>query len=860
MSILVRKNKKTGPAGRTKSKKATQAASILKDSRIPKLIGVTLILVGVFALVSGISYLFTWKIDQDKILNYPFSALGEGDLVVANWLGRLGAVVGNALIYWGFGITSLVLPVLVIGFGLRKLVGAGLQTWYMRAGKSILFMVYFSMLLGFLLSSMNFPWGGAFGESTSTWLSKFMGSTGVALGLLFILIAAIIIQFNPSTKVEGEFLSMPDMKMPSWKLSLADLGLDFFRKRTPSAVETEIIAPEDEEIIKEDAPAHRGILQPGFLDRFLKKNPKAEEEKIPLDDDLDDLDDLELEVIEDDEDDELVTTKPELEIQGLPDTTEISDSFSDGHIPSTFSGVQDKVFLMDQENNDHSEPYDPTLELSSFVPPELELLLEYPDEKIQIDRAEVEANKDQIIETLLNYKIEITKIRATIGPTVTLYEIIPKPGIRISRIKNLEDDIALSLSALGIRIIAPIPGKGTIGIEVPNKRKQIVSLKEVLASEKFTHGKMDLPIALGKTISNEVFVADLAKMPHLLIAGATGQGKSVGINTVLMSLLYRKHPSQLKLVLIDPKKVELFPYSKLANHFLAFLPDQKEPIVTETKKVIYTLNSLCIEMDDRYDLLKKAHARNLKEYNEKFVNRQLNPLKGHRFMPFIVLVIDEFADLIMTAGKEVEMPIARLAQLARAVGIHLIIATQRPSVNIITGVIKANFPARLAYKVASKVDSRTILDMGGAEQLIGQGDMLLSIGSNMIRLQCAFVDTPEVETVINHISEQKGYPEPYYLPEFVGDDEPIAGADGMTFSELDDMFEDAARLIIQNQHGSTSMIQRRLKLGYNRAGRIMDQLEAVGVVGPADGSKPRDVLMYTETDLDSLLMKIRTKN
>jgi S-DNA-T family DNA segregation ATPase FtsK/SpoIIIE len=443
---------------------------------------------------------------------------------------------------------------------------------------------------------------------------------------------------------------------------------------------------------------------------------------------------------------------------------------------------------------------------------------------------------------------------------VTLYEIIPKPGIRISKIKNLEDDIALSLSALGIRIIAPIPGKGTIGIEVPNKKKQIVSLKEVLTSDKFISGKMDLPIALGKTISNEVFVADLAKMPHLLIAGATGQGKSVGINTVLMSLLYRKHPSQLKLVLIDPKKVELFPYAKLENHFLAFLPDQKEPIVTETKKVIYTLNSLCIEMDDRYDLLKKAHARNLKEYNEKFVNRQLNPLKGHRFMPFIVLVIDEFADLIMTAGKEVEMPIARLAQLARAVGIHLIIATQRPSVNIITGVIKANFPARLAYKVASKVDSRTILDMGGAEQLIGQGDMLLSIGSNMIRLQCAFVDTPEVEAVINHISDQKGYPEPYYLPEYVGDDEPIQGGSGMTYAELDDMFEDAARLVIQNQHGSTSMIQRRLKLGYNRAGRIMDQLQAVGVVGPAEGSKPRDVLMFTEHDLEGLLLRMRTKN
>lgn len=430
--------------------------------------------------------------------------------------------------------------------------------------------------------------------------------------------------------------------------------------------------------------------------------------------------------------------------------------------------------------------------------------------------------------------------------------------MRISRIKNLEDDIALSLSALGIRIIAPIPGRGTIGIEVPNKRKQIVSLKEVLMSEKFKRAKMDLPIALGKTISNEVFVADLAKMPHLLMAGATGQGKSVGINTVLMSLLYKKHPSQVKLVLIDPKKVELFPYVKLDQHFLAFLPGQDEAITTETNKVIHVLNSLCIEMDNRYSLLKEAHARNIREYNEKFVQRKLNPQKGHRFMPFIILVIDEFADLIMTAGKEIELPIGRLAQLARAVGIHLIIATQRPSVNIITGVIKANFPARVAFKVASKVDSRTILDGGGADQLIGRGDMLLSVGGDMIRLQCAFVDTPEVEEVIDFIAKQRGYPEPYWLPEFHGDDE-VHGATGLKVSDLDEMFEDAARLIVQSQHGSTSMIQRRLKLGYNRAGRIMDQLEAMGVVGPSEGSKPREVLIYSEVELDRYLEDLMKK-
>jgi len=866
MSIFVPKNKKTGPTGRSKPKKGAQKASFIRDQRFPKLIGITLVLLGVFVLVAGASYVFTWKEDQDKILNNPFSALGEGDLILANWLGRLGAVTGNALIYWGFGISSLVIPVLVIGFGLRKFVGAGLQTWYSRAGKSILAMVYLSMLLAFMFSWTHFPWGGAFGESTTMWLSKFMGFFGVLMSLLFVLVATIIVQFNPTIQWKGEFLSFPNLKMPEWKMSLSELGLDILKKKkTDPAVADETLEEEleegdeeeeIEEVEEDEIEEGEETLQPGFLKRFRKANPTEETE-----DESDDIDALELD-LEDFEVESLepANEDPELEINGLHDRAAIADTFAESHVPPTFSGVQDKVFLMDQEHSEHSEPYDPTLELSSFEPPILELLQEYSDGNIQIDRAEVEANKDQIIETLLNYKIEITKIRATIGPTVTLYEIIPKPGIRISKIKNLEDDIALSLSALGIRIIAPIPGKGTIGIEVPNKKKQIVSLKEVLASDKFITGKMDLPIALGKTISNEVFVADLAKMPHLLIAGATGQGKSVGINTVLMSLLYRKHPSQLKLVLIDPKKVELFPYAKLANHFLAFLPDQKEPIVTETKKVIYTLNSLCIEMDDRYDLLKKAHARNLKEYNEKFVNRHLNPLKGHRFMPFIVLVIDEFADLIMTAGKEVEMPISRLAQLARAVGIHLIIATQRPSVNIITGVIKANFPARLAYKVASKVDSRTILDMGGAEQLIGQGDMLLSIGSNMIRLQCAFVDTPEVEAVIDHISDQRGYPEPYYLPEYVGDDEPIQGGDGVTYAELDDMFEDAARLVIQNQHGSTSMIQRRLKLGYNRAGRIMDQLQSVGVVGPAEGSKPRDVLMFTESDLDGLIQRMRTKN
>jgi DNA segregation ATPase FtsK/SpoIIIE, S-DNA-T family len=499
------------------------------------------------------------------------------------------------------------------------------------------------------------------------------------------------------------------------------------------------------------------------------------------------------------------------------------------------------------------EPYDPKLDLKGYQYPGLDLLETHGSEKIVTDAAELESNKNQIINTLKNYDIHIQRISATVGPTVTLYEIVPAPGVRISRIKNLEDDIALSLAALGIRIIAPIPGKGTIGIEVPNVRKTIVSMRTLLASEKFQNTNFSLPIAIGKKIDNELFVVDLASMPHLLMAGATGQGKSVGINAVLVSLLYKKHPSQLKLVLVDPKKVELSLYRAIEKHFLAKLPGEDESIITDTKKVVHTLNALCIEMDNRYDLLKEAGVRNIKEYNEKFIRRRLNPEKGHQFLPFIVLVIDEFADLIMTAGKEIEMPIARLAQLARAVGIHLIIATQRPSVNIITGTIKANFPSRVAFKVSSKIDSRTILDAGGAEQLIGKGDMLISHNGELIRLQCAFVDTPEVERVCEAIGEQRGYPEAFLLPEYV-DEKEIENRD-FDVNDRDNLFDEAARLIVHHQQGSTSLIQRRMKLGYNRAGRLMDQLEQAGVVGPNQGSKPRDVLVKTEMDLQELLAR-----
>ena len=498
-----------------------------------------------------------------------------------------------------------------------------------------------------------------------------------------------------------------------------------------------------------------------------------------------------------------------------------------------------------------SKPYDPILDLRDYKYPVLDLLANHGSDKIVQDANELENNKNQIISTLRNYDIEIQKIYATVGPTVTLYEIIPAAGVRISRIKNLEDDIALSLAALGIRIIAPIPGKGTIGIEVPNAKKSVVSMKTLLSSEKFQNNYFSLPIAIGKKIDNENFIVDLASMPHLLMAGATGQGKSVGLNAILVSLLYKKHPSQLKFVLVDPKKVELSIYKTIENHFLAKLPGEEDAIITDTKKVVHTLNALCIEMDNRYDLLKEAGCRNIKEYNEKFVSRKLNPEKGHQFLPFIVLVVDEFADLIMTAGKEVEMPIARLAQLARAVGIHLIIATQRPSVNIITGTIKANFPARIAFKVSSKIDSRTILDAGGAEQLIGKGDMLISYNGDIVRLQCAFVDTPEVDKIVDFIGEQRGYPQAFLLPEYI-DEKEMEGKD-FDMGDKDALFEDAARLIVASQVGSTSLLQRRMKLGYNRAGRLMDQLEAAGIVGGNQGSKARDVLVKTEADLQQLL-------
>lgn len=819
------------------------------DERIPKLFGAILLFFAAYMTIAFTSYLFTWAEDQDSVLRFSWSLLFMSEMEMANWLGRLGAIVSNMFFYWTFGLPSIIFIYLAYRFGVafvRQENHSELR-WTMRY--MVMLMVFSSILLHFFTKGLDtgFPFGGVFGQAVSDWITSFVGNIGMILLLILIAVGLITWNFNPNYSE----LTYEKAKEGTrgW---LSDSFNRRFRSRpvpvTPRKVRN--TASGEEVLAAEEAEETTKTT----LQSTVYNSIEATGNNADLVNPLEDATGTNVETVLD--------ANGQLAMNIRNNANASSDFFEIEETP-TPSAVEEPVVVstpLPRPNPvEYQGPYDPTLELSSYEYPVTPLLDDYSNQHVEVDRSELETNKDQIISTLLNYKIEIVKIRATIGPTVTLYEIVPAPGVRISKIKSLEDDIALSLAALGIRIIAPIPGRGTIGIEVPNKNKQIVSLREVLQSEKFRRTDMDLPIALGKTISNEVFVADLAKMPHLLIAGATGQGKSVGINTILMSLLYKKHPSQLKMILIDPKKVELFPYGTLENHFLGYLPDQEEPIITDTSKVINTLNSLCIEMDRRYDLLKKAAARNIKEYNEKFTARQLNPEKGHEYLPFIVLVIDEFADLIMTAGKEVELPIGRLAQLSRAVGIHLIIATQRPSVNIITGVIKANFPARLAFKVTSKVDSRTILDSGGADQLIGRGDMLLSIGGDMVRLQCAFVDTPEVERVIRFISDQQGFPTPFFLPEYNSGDGELGGRESIKPSDLDDMFDDAARLVVENQHGSTSMIQRRLKLGYNRAGRIMDQLEAMGIVGPSEGSKPREVLIYDILELDRFLKDLASK-
>lgn len=855
---------------KSRKKKTLSARIGIKDERFPKLVGLLLLFLTLYLFIAYTSYLFTWKLDQDKAY---ISILLEPH-PMHNWLGRLGAVISRYSFEFGFGISSFMFVFLLFRTGMSKITGTPLKKLIPIYRRGAVFMVWTSILLAFIFQTSEFQWGGAFGGAIIYWLSNLVGTVGIIILLMFLLFGILIWSQNPNLENWSGAELKKSIQPKNLMKSAQNLG-KFLRptpeKEAKAKVDPVAANPEnistvssntDNETTTTDASGKaiktlrpQGVKRQNIIDNTT---PPKDPEKTDGEKQAPQVtrEELEQRVKE--------LTKNQLQLNIDKTAKDKNKKKKDDkdkeklEVEISKDGGGHNNLMITQENAEHIEPYDPTLDLPRFENPVLDLLESYDDKKPIIDRTELEANKDQIIETLLNYKIEIVKIQATIGPTVTLYEIVPAPGVRIAKIKNLEDDIALSLAALGIRIIAPIPGRGTIGIEVPNRNKQIVSLKEVLTSQKYKTAKMDLPIALGKSISDEVFVADLAKMPHLLVAGATGQGKSVGVNTIIMSLLYKKHPSQLKLVLIDPKKVELSLYNKISHHYLSYLPEEEEAIVTDTSKVVQTLHSLTVEMDDRYNLLKKAGVRNLKEYNQKFVKRRLNPEKGHRFLPYIVLVIDEFADLIMTAGKEVELPIGRLAQLARAVGIHLIIATQRPSVNIITGVIKANFPARLAFKVTSKIDSRTILDTGGAEQLIGRGDMLLSTGGETIRLQCAFVDTPEVERIINYISDQQGYPEPFYLPAYGSDDENDSQLK-QVLTDLDQHFEDAARLVVINQQGSTSMLQRRLKLGYNRAGRIMDQLEHTGIVGPNEGSKARQVYITDEVELEEYLKTLRSK-
>ena len=817
-------SKKKGEDLKEDKEQHVSVTEIIKDERTHKITGVVLLLSGFILLLSFASYLFSWRQDQDKVLQGAAKFLFSSDEKehVANLLGRFGAYISHLFIYKGFGIASFLVCILFFAAGINMIYGKKVFSVIRNIRYLIMGWLVLPVSFSFFLGRFEFPWGGVLGKYLENQLSLFLGNVGTAILLTIAATSYIIWRFNPVFR-------LPQKKQTA----------------EPVLPLTEDLPEEAEEQKEDEVPKEKekksegNVLLPLITNQestFDNPTPVSQEE---------DSKKYALELTElTEQEQEEQTAQP---IQ--PSNSEAGDSDS----LALEIKVADPEPAVESEGSvvENLPPYDPFLDLKDYKFPSLSLLENHGSEKIVQDPKELENYKNQIINTLRNYDIEIQKISATVGPTVTLYEIVPAAGGRISKIKNLEDDIALSLSALGIRIIAPIPGKGTSGIEVPNVKKTVVSMKTLLSSEKFQQAQLSLPIAIGKQIDNENYIVDLASMPHLLMAGATGQGKSVGLNAILVSLLYKKHPSQLKLVLVDPKKVELSLYRHIERHFLAKLPGEEESIITDTKKVINTLNALCIEMDNRYDLLKEAGCRNIKEYNEKFVARKLNPQKGHQYLPFIVLVIDEFADLIMTAGKEVETPIARLAQLARAIGIHLIIATQRPSVNIITGTIKANFPARIAFKVSSKVDSRTILDTGGAEQLIGRGDMLISNNGNLTRLQCAFVDTPEVDEIVSFISKQRGYPQPFLLPEYT-DEKELEGKD-FDMNDRDPLFEDAARVIVQNQVGSTSLLQRRMKLGYNRAGRLMDQLEAAGIVGASQGSKAREVLIKTEADLDSFL-------
>ncbi len=809
------REKKVNVPKKTKkrSTRSFRPFAFLKSDKFHKVFGFLLILISIYLFIAFISFFYTGWLDYDKVASASFFKLNQNP-DIQNWTGFMGAFLSKLFINDSLGFSSFLLVFNFFIYGFYLLFRVKILPLAKLFRHSLLLLPWISVTLGILFMNTDYSvLGGIFGYQANIILIELIGTPGVIIGLIFILFSYLVFSFNIHLGLfkkseigdqgENESDDFGSNSHSSDKYNTVEFSVseddDFKPKKTVGEIS-------DEE--SEDEP----------------------EDEFP-DPDLD-----------------LPETEKKLSSEGdieltIEETLEEKHDYRNGQV----------------EHHGIDSEYDPTLDLPNYTFPKLDLLENYNDDQISVNKAELEENKNRIVETLNHYAIKIDKIKATIGPAVTLYEIIPAPGVRISKIKNLEDDIALSLAAMGIRIIAPIPGKGTIGIEVPNKKPEIVSMKSLMASERFRTTKMELPLALGKTISNESFIVDLTKMPHILMAGATGQGKSVGLNTILASLLYKKHPSQIKFILVDPKKVELSLFSKIERHFLAKLPDSEEAIITDTRLVVRTLNSLTIEMDNRYELLKDAQVRNIKEYNAKFISRKLNPIHGHRYLPYLILVVDEFADLIMTAGKEIENPLTRLAQLSRAIGIHLIIATQRPSVNIITGTIKANFPARIAFRVISKIDSRTILDTGGADQLIGRGDMLLSTGSDLTRLQCAFLDTAEVEKITDYIGSQRAYPEPYLLPEFA-DEQDINGGTDIDLNDRDELFEDAARIIVQTQQGSTSLLQRKLKLGYNRAGRIIDQLESAGIVGPFEGSKAREVRVANEFALEQFLKDLMNDN
>lgn len=818
-----KEKKKKKSTRKTKTKKGNEGISSLVSQvadrfdkkKAKSTIGTILILFAFFLFLACFSYIFTWQEDQNRVAGKGlFEFIFEDDETgVANWLGKFGAWISHLFVYRWFGLASFGFPLLFLVLGVKALFNYSILPVKKTSAIVIVFTVWTSAFLGYFGDSIQYL-GGTFGYQINDWLALTLGKIGSLVLIIGVGYIFSVLLFHEA-----------------FNRFLAFIGLRKKKEEPGEEESSEAISEDDLQVanvLSEEQQEQDELSETVVLDEMEEEEKQPEE---PAENELE----LEEVVTEEETVEEEPAANEDFTVQ-VAEVSEDDSELSENELDNT--------------RQEYGE-YDPKLELSNYALPSIDLLKDYGGKGVSVDKAELEANKNKIVETLGHYNIGIDKIMATVGPTVTMYEIVPSKGVRISKIRNLEDDIALSLAALGIRIIAPIPGKGTIGIEVPNSKPDMVSMRSLIASKKFQESDAELPVVIGKTITNETYTFDLTKMPHLLVAGATGQGKSVGLNAILVSILYKKHPAQVKFVLVDPKKVELTLYNKIERHFLAKLPDEEDAIITDTSKVVNTLNSLCIEMDERYELLKTAQCRTIKEYNAKFIKRKLNPEKGHRYLPYIVVLIDEFADLIMTAGKEVETPIARLAQLARAIGIHLIVATQRPSVNVITGMIKANFPARIAFRVLSKIDSRTILDASGADQLIGRGDMLISTGQELVRIQCGFVDTPEVEEICNFIGDQRAYASAFMLPEYIG--ESAEGGGSMDDEELDALFTDAARIVVSHQQGSASLLQRKLKLGYNRAGRLIDQLEGMGIIGPFKGSKARDVLITDEVSLEEFL-------